>query len=184
MDITQDEMYKLTQLKLTNITNATKSIVKSASVAMGSSGAPSGQDKKGGKKDKPNPCQPSTKVKAPKEEKKSTFVADDTPVGEKKDFSKPMLDAYHPKQVEAAWYAWWEKKKLFHVNPDHVISGKKKAFVKRRREAYQKGEDAAYAACVVDMVKEEEKNMNEIINAALKSINIEMQAFGMAMMMS
>jgi hypothetical protein len=34
------------------------------------------------------------------------------------------------------------------------------------------------------MVKDEEKNMNEIINAALKNINIEMQTFGMAMMMS
>ena len=34
------------------------------------------------------------------------------------------------------------------------------------------------------MVREEEKNMNEIINAALKSINIEMHTFGMAMMMS
>lgn len=66
----------------------------------------------------------------------------------------------------------------------NVFVDKKKAFVKRRREAYQKGDDAAYAACVVDMVKEEEKNMNEIINAALKSVNIEMQAFGMAMMMS
>ena len=31
---------------------------------------------------------------------------------------------------------------------------------------------------------DEEKNMNDIIGAALKSINIEMQTFGMAMMMS
>jgi len=34
------------------------------------------------------------------------------------------------------------------------------------------------------MVQEEEKNMNEIINAALKSINLEMQTFGFAMMQS
>lgn len=36
--------------------------------------------------------------------------------------SKPMLDAYHPKQVEAAWYAWWEKKKFFHANAERVLS--------------------------------------------------------------
>lgn len=34
------------------------------------------------------------------------------------------------------------------------------------------------------MIQEEEKNMNEIIGAALKSLNIEMQQFGMTMMMS
>jgi len=37
-----------------------------------------------------------------------TIEADNTPVGQKKDMTKPMLDAYHPKQVEAAWYSWWE----------------------------------------------------------------------------
>jgi valyl-tRNA synthetase len=47
---------------------------------------------------------------------------DKTPFGEKKDMSKPMLDAYHPKQVEAAWYAWWEKKKFFHANAERVLS--------------------------------------------------------------
>ena len=45
---------------------------------------------------------------------------DSTPVGQKKDMSKPMLDAYHPKQVEAAWYSWWEQKKFFHANPERV----------------------------------------------------------------
>ena len=58
---------------------------------------------------------------------------------------------------------------------DYVLFVDKKAeFIKQRREAWQKGDDATYAQCVVGMVKEEEKNMNEIINAALKSINIEM----------
>lgn len=36
--------------------------------------------------------------------------------------SKPMLDSYHPKQVEAAWYAWWEKKKFFHANAERVLA--------------------------------------------------------------
>jgi valyl-tRNA synthetase len=31
-----------------------------------------------------------------------------TPKGEKKDMSAPMVDAYHPKSVEAAWQDWWE----------------------------------------------------------------------------
>lgn len=61
---------------------------------------------------------------------------------------------------------------------------KRTEFIKQRREAYKNKDDAGYAQCVIGMVKEEEKNMNEIINAALKSINIEMQTFGMAMMSS
>jgi len=40
-----------------------------------------------------------------------------------------MLDAYHPKQVEAAWYAWWEKEKFFHANPENVLNGSKKPYV-------------------------------------------------------
>jgi len=48
-------------------------------------------------------------TKKPPVEQKSTFVPDTTPPGEKKDMSKPMSDSYHPKAVEAAWYAWWEK---------------------------------------------------------------------------
>lgn len=49
---------------------------------------------------------------------------DTTVVGEKKDMSKPMLDSYHPKQVEAAWYAWWEKKKYFHASAERVLADK------------------------------------------------------------
>lgn len=66
----------------------------------------------------------------------------------------------------------------------NVFVDKRKEFITQRREALKKGDDAAYAKCVIGMVKEEEKNMNEIIGAALKSINIEMQNFGFAMMMS
>lgn len=36
-----------------------------------------------------------------------------TPVGDKKDVTCPMPDAYSPKYVEAAWYAWWEKQGFF-----------------------------------------------------------------------
>ena len=41
-----------------------------------------------------------------------------------------MLPDYHPKQVEAAWYAWWEKKGFFHANAQNVLTGKKKAYTK------------------------------------------------------
>lgn len=51
-----------------------------------------------------------------------TIEADNTPVGQKKDMTKPMLDAYHPKQVEAAWYSWWEQKKFFHANAERVLN--------------------------------------------------------------
>ena len=66
----------------------------------------------------------------------------------------------------------------------NVFVDKRQQFITQRREAYKKGDDAAYAKCVVGMVQEEEKNMNEIINAALKSVNLEMQTFGYAMMQS
>jgi len=50
-----------------------------------------------------------------KKEKATTeeVVVPDTPSGEKKDMSAPMLEAYHPKVVESAWSSWWEKKGFF-----------------------------------------------------------------------
>ena len=86
------------------------------------------KNKKGGKKDKPNPNQPSKK----KEEKviKPAFeFVNTTPEGEKKDCSTEMPTAYEPKQVEAAWYSWWEKKEFFHADPSKVADGSKKPFV-------------------------------------------------------
>ena len=82
-----------------------------------------------GNPNKPNPNQPS-KAKAAKAAKpKPTFTPDTTVPGEKKDMTKPMEEAYHPKQVEAAWYAWWEKKGFFHPDPQKVISNQKKPYV-------------------------------------------------------
>jgi hypothetical protein len=66
----------------------------------------------------------------------------------------------------------------------NVFVDKRQEFITKRREAYKKGDDAAYSQCVIGMVQDEEKNMNEIINEALKSINLEMQTFGYAMMQS
>ena len=86
---------------------------------IGAAGA-STDNKKGGnkKKDKPNPNQPSTKPKAEKKVKEVVvYEADTTVPGEKKDTSKPMIPEYVPKNVEAAWYQWWEKKGFFHANP-------------------------------------------------------------------
>lgn len=86
------------------------------------------KDKKG-KKDKPNPNQVSTKPKVEKKVKEVVVYAADTTVpGEKKDTSTPMIPEYVPKNVEAAWYQWWEKEGFFHANPENVISGKKKPF--------------------------------------------------------
>lgn len=58
-----------------------------------------------------------------------TFTPDTTVPGEKKDMKKPMEESYHPKQVEAAWYAWWEKSGFFHPDPQKVLSGEKKPYV-------------------------------------------------------
>lgn len=60
---------------------------------------------------------PAKVVNQEEEEKKAaSLVPDNTPLGEKKDMSKPMATEYHPKLVEAAWYAWWEKRKFFHAD--------------------------------------------------------------------
>ena len=61
---------------------------------------------------------------------------------------------------------------------------KRSTYLKSRRDALVKGDDHQYSKLVVDMIQEEEKNMNEIIQAALKSINMDMQTFGYAMMES
>ena len=111
-------MFRLTTIKMANWSLASKMAKTAGKGAVAGGGAQIGtKDKKGGKKDKPNPCQPSKKKEEKKKEAKPAVVIepDTTPVGEKKDvLSKPMLDAYHPKQVEAAWYAWWEKRGFFH----------------------------------------------------------------------
>jgi valyl-tRNA synthetase len=39
-----------------------------------------------------------------------------------------MQADYHPKYVEAAWYAWWEKKRFFHADAKKVLSGEKKMY--------------------------------------------------------
>ncbi|XP_060803190.1 valine--tRNA ligase [Amyelois transitella] len=56
-------------------------------------------------KDKPD--------KKVKETKESAVYTASTALGEKKDIAGPMPDAYSPKYVEAAWYAWWEKQGFF-----------------------------------------------------------------------
>lgn len=117
MEPSQDEMIRLTTLKMARWSHVAKHGLKTA-VIPGPEAASMGSKNK--KKDKPNPCQPSKK-KEVKEAKPSTFVPDNTPVGEKKDCSKPMLAEYHPKSVEAAWYAWWEKKGFFHADSEAVV---------------------------------------------------------------
>lgn len=66
----------------------------------------------------------------------------------------------------------------------NMFVDKKKKYVEDRRAALKAQDEAAYSKLVIGMIQEEEKNMNEIINAALKSLNIEMQTFGMTMMQS
>ncbi|XP_047503607.1 valine--tRNA ligase isoform X1 [Pieris napi] len=51
--------------------------------------------------------------KKAKETKESAVYTANTAAGERKDISGPMPDAYSPKYVEAAWYAWWDKQGFF-----------------------------------------------------------------------
>lgn len=48
-----------------------------------------------------------------KEVKESAVYTANTALGEKKDISGSMPDAYSPQYVEAAWYGWWEKQGFF-----------------------------------------------------------------------
>ncbi|XP_023954262.2 valine--tRNA ligase isoform X2 [Bicyclus anynana] len=53
---------------------------------------------------------PEKKVK---ETKECAVYTANTAVGDKKDISDSMPDAYSPLYVEAAWYSWWEKQGFF-----------------------------------------------------------------------
>jgi len=55
----------------------------------------------------------SKKPKKEKEDKSAVLYTSKTKPGEKKDTSCPLPDAYSPRYVEAAWYAWWEKEGFF-----------------------------------------------------------------------
>mmetsp|Transcript_17815 Transcript_17815/g.30199 ORF Transcript_17815/g.30199 Transcript_17815/m.30199 type:complete len:160 (+) Transcript_17815:27-506(+) len=121
----KDEMFRLTTLKMANWSLASKMPQELLKTAGGAASAQMGTKNKKDKKDKPNPCQPSKK-KEDKPEKVSTFVPDNTPFGEKKDCSKPMLPEYHPKSVEAAWYPWWEKQGYFKADAQAVLKNPNK----------------------------------------------------------
>ena len=58
-------------------------------------------------------------VQKKKEKKEKTVVKyeGETKLGEKKDISGTMPDAYSPQYVEAAWYDWWVKQGYF--KPEH-----------------------------------------------------------------
>ncbi|XP_054714307.1 valine--tRNA ligase-like [Uloborus diversus] len=59
-----------------------------------------------------NVDKPAKKIKEKKEKEVLIYDKEVAP-GDKKDISGPMPDAYSPKYVEAAWYAWWEKSGFF-----------------------------------------------------------------------
>lgn len=49
---------------------------------------------------------------------------DSTVPGEKKNLTTPMAASYSPKQVESAWYAWWEKSGFFTPEYHHTSEEK------------------------------------------------------------
>lgn len=70
----------------------------------------------------------STGDKKKKKEKKETSslptYVNNTPKGDKKDMSEPMLAAYSPVAVEAAWQDWWEAAGFFSCSNDKIASAK------------------------------------------------------------
>lgn len=128
MDTERDEMFRLTRIRLQNFKIASH-LAKTAPVGgmpgAGGNTAALGTKEKKGKKDKPNPNQPSTKPKKEKAPPEVIEFVNTTPPGEKKDCSQPMMASYHPQAVEAAWYAWWEKQGFFHADADAAIKGQK-----------------------------------------------------------
>lgn len=55
-----------------------------------------------------------------KELKEGAVYTAETAQGDKKDVTSSMPDAYSPRYVEAAWYAWWEKQGFF--KPEYGVS--------------------------------------------------------------
>ena len=58
--------------------------------------------------------------KKEKEKKEAAVYDIPTEPGRKKDTKVPLPDAYSPRYVEAAWYAWWEKEGFF--KPEYGVS--------------------------------------------------------------
>lgn len=114
MDIQSDEMFKLLKVKHAEWAQAAKlasQVVTQVNTAAAST--------------KPAKAKPG---KQPEEEKKQSaqvqapVFVNTTPEGQKKDMSQPMANEYQPKQVEAAWYSWWEKQKFFHADAQKVLN--------------------------------------------------------------
>jgi len=116
MEFERDEMFRLMSVKVSDWRLASRSVVTMA----GNAGKATKNNKPAAKK----AGNDAKKVDSKKADAKkiATFTPDTTPFGEKKDMSKPMEDAYHPKQVEAAWYAWWEQKKFFKPDAAKIVA--------------------------------------------------------------
>lgn len=94
MDSERDEMFRLTRIRMQNFKMAVSLAKQGGPNLLGQAGGTGAEmgskNKLQKKKDKPNPCQPSSNPKKKKEAPVSTFIPDDTKPGEKKDCSKPM----------------------------------------------------------------------------------------------
>jgi valyl-tRNA synthetase len=122
MDFESDEMFKLLKVQMTNWSKAARIAQVAAATAQPGSAAGLATKSKPGKDAKKPAANGNAGAAVGEEEKKeATFVPDNTPLGQKKDMTKPMANEYNPKQVEAAWYAWWQQKKFFHADEQRVL---------------------------------------------------------------
>lgn len=102
-------MFRLMSVRLSDWRQMSRSVVSVAGAGI----ANKAKDNK--------PVAAAQAKKAEVVKKPQTYIQDTTVPGDKKDMTTPMAEAYHPKQVEAAWYAWWEKKKFFHADAQKVL---------------------------------------------------------------
>lgn len=137
LDNQASEMNILTKYKyVSRLANLTKSVVQSSGILTVDSKAnfSTGLDEKAREKAAKDEakaekkrqmmlaCQPgANKAKKAPVKSKEVFV-NKTPVGEKKDMTAPIADSYDPTAVEAAWDAWWAKKKFFEVDLKQALN--------------------------------------------------------------
>jgi valyl-tRNA synthetase len=125
MDFESDEMFKVLKFKMSDWANAARIAQTAANLSQTGSAGLSTNVTKGGKdKNAPNsPVKEGGAGAAAQEEMKVPVVEEDTtPAREKKNMTKPMAKEYQPKQVEAAWYSWWQQKKFFHADEKKVLA--------------------------------------------------------------
>lgn len=118
----RDEMFRMMNASMSQWRQMQKVTAAMGGAQVAAAGKANNNKKKDKKPAMQAPKNPDKKKAQAAAKQAPSFTPDTTVPGEKKDMSKPMEEGYHPQQVEAAWYAWWEKKGFFHPSAEKVLS--------------------------------------------------------------